>query len=532
MDNIEETAKKKKPMPPGAAQQLAGVPKPNNALVPVEGTRTVNPDPLGRAPRLVGGAANPVPAAAPAGPLPNYRTGAPAGQPQFQQTPTPVNPQVRSAAAQLGSVPESSAASTLAKPSVVGRAGNALKAIPGGRVVTPVAALLEGSQVVEKIRDPKASALDVAVQGARGVARTALGGAGAIAGTPGGLGGQAAGGLAGYELADRVIDAGTGERYGPMAKAFQDTFDNNLAAQAAMRLAMPLANIPGVPGMIGAVFDPKEQPAQTAVPKGDSTVMAGAALGTAGSQVAADTSKVIGTFNGRPITQAQADELAGKVSSIPAAPQAAQKLGAQISYDTNYNERRGIISQIDAALKVLGPNPKMRSKRELLQGLLGLKSSLYQNDANAEQQRGTEQAKLDAGSAADQLGATTQLDIARMGLAGRQQTPIVGDDGNLYTLSGNTLTPVTDASGKPAKAPADNKESRALYGDLLKNMLGPGATAENLASAQALLSQIPALTGIAGESADGVPAGYTATGKVTKDGTPIYQDAKGNKVTF
>ena len=87
-------------------------------------------------------------------------------------------------------------------------------------------------------------------------------------------------------------------------------------------------------------------------------------------------------------------------------------------------------------------------------------------------------------------------------------------------------------SGKPAKAPADNKESRALYGDLLKNMLGPGATAEDLASAQALLSQIPALTGIAGESADGVPAGYTATGKVTKDGTPIYQDAKGNKVTF
>ena len=232
MDNIEETAKKKKPMPPGAAQQLAGVPKPNNALVPVEGTRTVNPDPLGRAPRLVGGAANPVPAAAPAGPLPNYRTGAPAGQPQFQQTPTPVNPQVRSAAAQLGSVPESSAASTLAKPSVVGRAGNALKAIPGGRVVAPVAALLEGSQVVEKIRDPKASALDVAVQGARGVARTALGGAGAIAGTPGGLGGSAAGGMAGYELADRVIDAGTGERYGPMAKAFQDTFDNRHALYA------------------------------------------------------------------------------------------------------------------------------------------------------------------------------------------------------------------------------------------------------------------------------------------------------------
>ena len=513
---------KKKKLPPGAAQALAGVPE-NKAMVPVPGTRTVNPDPAGARPTVLGrttgpgAAVRPVPAVAPplTEGLPNYRTGAPQGQPQFQQTPTPVNPQVRTAAQTLGTAPEPPAASVLGKAANSGRVMPAK--LPGAaRTVGGLAALAEGANVVQTIRDPKASAFDVAEQGFRGVARTTAGAAGAALGSPfGGPVGATAGGLAGYEAADRVIDLGTGDRemqYSPVAQKMSDLGISPMLIPG-MREAEILRNL----------FSPKtEQPSAPATKPVASTPMA-PDIGKMGDQ-----SEVIGYFNGKPITRDQSNLLASQVSSIPASPQtASQKLAApNISFDADYSGRRGIEKTIDDQLKAIGIDPKIPGKRKLLAELLGLKTQLYQGNAKNEQERGIAQANLEAGTAAEQLGSTTQLRIADQNAKGKSQSPIVGADGNLYTLADNKLTPVTDKDGNPAKAPqGGNEEAQKLYGDLLKQLLPEGAKKEDLQAAEELLSQIPMLQGVAGQGS------VQWTGKLSPDGKKIYRDGTGKKFT-
>ncbi|MGD9643798.1 MAG: hypothetical protein AB7V08_13795 [Elusimicrobiales bacterium] len=538
-------------LPPGAANQLGQMPRPGasspgTAMVPA-GPRMVNPDPGGRAPRMVGGAANPVPPAGPpAAGLPPYRTGAAPGQPQFKQTPTPTNPTFRAppaaptSAASLGAAPAPAAAAGAPPAATPGRLAAAGQKL--GRAGTVAGVLLEGANVATVAQDPNATGLDVAEQAARGTSRLATGYLGAKGGAAlGALAGPGApiaspvlatlGGIGGFVGGPRLIDAGNSMGETPNSKKGEAIARGVAPSLTGLPGGAALAQFaPQIGSYLGALTDaPDTSPVARAPGFGAPAAAPPVAAAPVAEAAGPSSAEVLGNFNGRPITREQANDLAGQLPTVPGAPESARALaapiearGAPVIGSTTTRDMRTTRNIIDQTLKDLGPL-NMRSKRALAGQLLGTRAQLAAGTAGLASQQAIEQGRLDAGANSDALEAQKAQAAAQQ----PSGSPIVGEDGGLYTLQGNTLAPITGADGKPARAPTNDTEAQKLYADLIKQLLPPGSTPEEVAAANQSLAQIPGLDRIA----LGVGKGETYVGQ-SPDGKRVYQDEKGNRFTY
>lgn len=470
----------------------------------------------------------------PATTLPAYRT--PDG---FQQTPAPVNPNPRAALGAepvpASSIPSPSGAAARA-PGALGRRISALK--PGKAGAAGL--VLEGLNIAGAAQRDGV----VGAAGETAAAGTRLGAArlGAELGrkipflpTPWKVAAGAVGGLAGYAGGQELVDQVRNHTPQSVADAVETA--NFWGARSGNTL---------IPGMGDAMFGadnrprmgPMAEPRKTVAdlitggapapvtgPVGSAAASAlGGSLGMVGNQggrlvstqpaapappaaaTAAGKQPVIGTYQaqGRPQRQVFADgtvsattaPVNGAYSTIPAyqgTPTAAARLGApSVSGPDQFadSERRQYQEQLDAQIKGLG-NLDMRSKRELLGQLLGLKGRSVGQAFDASAGRGVETARLGQSAAEAQLGA----DVQREGIAAGERSSrraarkttqtITGADGTMYSLDGTVAAPITTADGKNVAAatkPAKNEQA-AIAAALLETLIPPGATPDEIKAA-------------------------------------------------
>lgn len=582
---LAEGTRRKVPAAPPTVQpasQLA-LPKPPGAapttVVP-QRNPTIAVDSIGRA--GVGGIPQ-TPVQQPA-----YRTGAPAGQPQFQQTPTPVNPAVRPAAAgdALGARPAAAprpvpAAAAEARP--LPRSARAAGALAGG---------LEAINVAQTARESgPAAALDAAKAGGVRLATGQLGATvgGRVGGGIGAVTGGVAGYLAGDALADTelvrgnaLVDAFAARRAeanreagilpggggmsmvdtgATMARAqarrdvanraplFDPTVQELDAIGALRRAGQPVSAGDALVAPVTAT--PSAAPATTAAPRSRANF-----VDETGDAPPAGGGDIVGTFQGRNITRGEANDLAGQLNggtgaglrdgnptgvrttsagdalatTQPRGP-TSRAVGASIGGTSDLS---AYAEQLDKQIADLGPL-NMRSKRALVGELLGLKGrALGQQagDASAGERQAQE---LDARAASDALRADVDREqIAANDRTARRQTTqtITSEDGTIYSVDGNILTPLQDQQGQRVRAPRtasqrDNTQAE-IAAKLLEGMIPYGATPEQIQQGVQQANQAAAalVSGTTSAPAARVPAGYTPVG--TSGGKPVYRDAAGN----
>lgn len=578
---LAEGTRRKVPAAPPTVQpasQLA-LPKPPGAapttVVP-QRNPTIAVDSIGRA--GVGGIPQ-TPVQQPA-----YRTGAPAGQPQFQQTPTPVNPAVRPAAAgdALGARPAATprpvpAAAAEARP--LPRSARAAGALAGG---------LEAINVAQTARESgPAAALDAAKAGGVRLATGQLGATvgGRVGGGIGAVTGGVAGYLAGDALADTELVRGNAlvdayaarreEQYrnagvqqggggmsmvdtvGSMARAgarrdvanraplFDPTVQELDAIGALRRPGQPVAAGDALVAPVAAA------PATTAAPRPRANF-----VDETGDAPPSGGGDIVGTFNGRSITREQANDLAGQLNggtgaglrdgnptgvrttsagdalatTRPRGP-TSRAVGASIGGTSDLS---AYAEQLDKQIADLGPL-NMRSKRALVGELLGLKGRALGQQAGDAAAGERQAQELDARAASDALRADVDREqIAASDRTARRQTTqtITSEDGTIYSVDGNILTPLQDQQGQRVRAPRtasqrDNTQAE-IAAKLLEGMIPYGATPEQIQQGVQQANQAAAalVSGATSAPAARAPAGYTPIG--TSGGKPVYRDAAGN----
>lgn len=233
---------------------------------------------------------------------------------------------------------------------------------------------------------------------------------------------------------------------------------------AATALAAPpvAASVAALPGQPGAV--PVAAPGVTVRP-GSSLQPSGvyaAGVGAQGENVYDNTS--IAKLNAALGTNvASQTNTGGGGNILPQAPAAATQLGAVVNTPSQYDSRR-FQGQIDKQIKDLGAL-NMRSKRDLVGQLLGLKGNQVSGNQNIEANAGVKQAEINAGANSDLLASNTNQDISKRSaavqLAGQlpQPTNQLGNDGILYQQDGTSISPITGADGKGFKPAVSAKES-------------------------------------------------------------------------
>ena len=517
---------------------------------------------------------------------PAYRTGAPAGQPQFQQTPTPVNPTFRPAPATAG---DALGARPAAAPRPVPAAAAEARPLPrSARAAGALAGGLEAINVAQTARESgPAAALDAAKAGGVRLATGQLGATvgGRVGGGIGAVTGGVAGYLAGDALADTelvrgnaLVDAFAARRAeanreagilpGGGGMSMVDTGATMARAQARRDVAnrAPLFD-PTVQELdaIGALRRPGQPvaagdalaapvaaaPATTAAPRPRANF-----VDETGDAPPSGGGDIVGTFNGRSITREQANDLAGQLNggtgaglrdgnptgvrttsagdalatTRPRGP-TSRAVGASIGGTSDLS---AYAEQLDKQIADLGPL-NMRSKRALVGELLGLKGrALGQQagDASAGERQAQE---LDARAASDALRADVDREqIAASDRTARRQTTqtITSEDGTIYSVDGNILTPLQDQQGQRVRAPRtasqrDNTQAE-IAAKLLEGMIPYGATPEQIQQGVQQANQAAAalMAGNTGTPAANAPKGYTQVG--TSGGKPVYRDAAGN----
>ena len=517
---------------------------------------------------------------------PAYRTGAPAGQPQFQQTPTPVNPTFRPAPATAG---DALGARPAAAPRPVPAAAAEARPLPrSARAAGALAGGLEAINVAQTARESgPAAALDAAKAGGVRLATGQLGATvgGRVGGGIGAVTGGVAGYLAGDALADTelvrgnaLVDAFAARRAeanreagilpGGGGMSMVDTGATMARAQARRDVAnrAPLFD-PTVQELdaIGALRRPGQPvaagdalaapvaaaPATTAAPRPRANF-----VDETGDAPPSGGGDIVGTFNGRSITREQANDLAGQLNggtgaglrdgnptgvrttsagdalatTRPRGP-TSRAVGASIGGTSDLS---AYAEQLDKQIADLGPL-NMRSKRALVGELLGLKGrALGQQagDASAGERQAQE---LDARAASDALRADVDREqIAASDRTARRQTTqtITSEDGTIYSVDGNILTPLQDQQGQRVRAPrtASQRENTQaeIAAKLLEGMIPYGATPEQIQQGVQQANQAAAalMAGNTGTPAANAPKGYTQVG--TSGGKPVYRDAAGN----
>lgn len=517
---------------------------------------------------------------------PAYRTGAPAGQPQFQQTPTPVNPTFRPAPATAG---DALGARPAAAPRPVPAAAAKARPIPGSaRAAGALAGGLEAINVAQTARESgPAAALDAAKAGGVRLATGQLGAT--IGGRVGGGIGAVTGGVAGYLAGDALADtelvrgnalvdayaARREEQYrnagvqqggggmsmvdtvGSMARAgarrdvanraplFDPTVQELYAIGALRRPGQPVAAGDALVAPVAAA------PATTAAPRPRANF-----VDETGDAPPSGGGDIVGTFNGRSITREQANDLAGQLNGgtgaglrdgnptgvrttsagdalAPARPRGptSRAVGASIGGTSDLS---AYAEQLDKQIADLGPL-NMRSKRALVGELLGLKGRALGQQAGDAAAGERQAQELDARAASDALRADVDREqIAASDRTARRQTTqtITSEDGTIYSVDGNILTPLQDQQGQRVRAPrtASQRDNTLaeIAAKLLEGMIPYGATPEQIQQGVQQANQAAAalVSGATSAPAARVPAGYTPIG--TSGGKPVYRDAAGN----
>lgn len=516
---------------------------------------------------------------------PAYRTGAAPGQPQFQQTPAPVNPNPRAATALGAGTPSAPVAA--ARPAAATRPAANPRTAGANRATAALGVGLEAVNTAAALSNEGPAA---AVQAAKeGGVRLAAGAAGAqIGGRVGGPIGATLGGTAGYlagnaladtELVqqDALTDAfaarreeelrGAGVMQGGAAMSMVDSTASmaRRGAERDVRAGKPLFN-PTVEelGAIGALRQPGAAtgPAATALaPTPAATPAAGQRRAnfvdeTGAAPPAGGTGgEVVGTFNGRQITRSEANDLAGSLnggtgnglengnptgvgtastalaSGTRSAGPISRAVGASIGGTSDLS---GFAEQLDKQIADLGPL-NMRSKRQLVGELLGLKGRALGQEAGEDAAGQRQAQELEARAAGDALRADVDREqIAASDRTQRRQNTqtITGEDGTIYRVEGSTLTPL-QADGKNVRAPrtaaqTDNTQAK-IAAELLGNFVPYGATPEQIQQGVIQANQAAAAltAGTTAAPAAAAPQGYTLVG--TSNGKPVYRDAAGKQ---
>jgi hypothetical protein len=218
------------------------------------------------------------------------------------------------------------------------------------------------------------------------------------------------------------------------------------------------------------------------------------AAAPAGEAPAPDTSKVLGTFNGREITQAEADTLAAKLPTSnappasdgkgnfaysPGAPGAAPNSGiatglggapaanvgqrdslrdAQRSRDARLTQLRDPTSEAGALYARLSADKTPTGKRvaaQFLSEFMGAGTAEFSDRLGAESRRQDTEAAL----LGQREGNATQLQAERS--RGGQLTSD-GEDGSLLSIADGIATPVTRPDGKAVKGGKGNAREQQL----------------------------------------------------------------------
>lgn len=558
---MPDETKRRSKLPAGAATALAA------GVVPA-GPATVSPvaasineqmrlerariSPLAKEINAAVSAPKPPPASVP---LPSYRTAD-----GFQQTPTPVNPNPRAAlgATSAPAIPGPSSAAARAP----GATGRPLSEIKPSRAGTTGLAI-EGLNIVNAAQrgGVAGAAREAVASGTRlGAAKLGAelgsklpvpaswrGGTTLLGGVAGYLGGQdlveSAGDLApqGFKDAQASVEKMTQQYQSEPISWFLDPIGR------ATQILRGNPNGDPVP-TAAAPASSTAAPLAAAAP-----LRSNAAVRTlaAPSAAAPQQQDVIGTYQaqGRPQRQVFKDgtvspttaPVNGAFSTIPAyqgtAATASAKLGApSVSGPDQFadSERRRFQEQLDSQIKGLG-DLNMRSKRELVGQLLGLKGRSVGQAFDASAGRGVEAAKLGQSAAEAQLGA----DVQREGIAAGERSSrrsankttqtITGADGTIYSLDGTLAAPITTTDGKNVTAatkPAGNEQAK-IAAALLENLIPPGATPDEITAAarQANTAAAALMSGSAGAKAEGAPkSGDVVAGYRFKGGDPNKQE--------
>lgn len=494
-------------------------------------------------------------------PTPAYRTGAPTGQPQFAQTPTPVNPNPRAALAQAPvpatAAPVPAAAAPAAPVAQVGaaqRAGQVAGAVqrgagaaarlgaapvatagpgivpglektaPGQRGGTgavlatmaipsaltsmnrstseyenrlglddgsiglgvPYQAAARGEQ---RLADAAGLAPDNALRNLASVPReTAVRGVGVLQDLGAGIldtGLDIANmvrGVAGAQPLESFASLNGIKPVGAPAGAAAEALPANAGASPVPSAATALAAAPAAAGRQAIMVDPDNPATQPPARAGGGDV--------------------IGQFNGRNITRAQADQIGSRLGradsnqsqtgqvtteNLPASP-AAQQM-ARLAGRMSAGAQGAVIraesddAQIDRAIADLGPL-NMRSKRSAVVELLGLKQRGREGAANRDAAATNQANELAQRSAAQMLAGEVDLaqTEAQQRTQRRQNTQtITGADGTVYSVNGNTLQPLTTSDGQPFRTATklDDTQQKIAAG-LLESLIPPGATPDQV----------------------------------------------------
>lgn len=460
------------------------------------------------------------------------------------------------------------------------RSGRAAGALAGG---------LEAINVAQTARE---SGVGPAVQAAKeGGVRLATGQLGAtVGGRLGGGVGAVTGGIAGYLAGDALADTelvqgnalvdafqarreeelrAAGVQQGGGGMSMIDTTASMARAGARRDVAnrAPLFN-PTVEelGAIGALRQPGAATGPAAAALAVPTATAAPTTGgqrpranfvdETGDAPPAGGGDVVGTFNGRSITRAEANDLAGRLNGGTGnglqggnptgvrAPAAADALAtgtrqgpasrAVAASIGGTSDTQSFVEKIDRQIADLGPL-NMRSKRQLVADLLGLQGRAIGQQAGDAAATDRQAAELDARAASDALRADVDREqIAASDRTARRQTTqtITAEDGTIYSVDGTTLTPLQDQQGQRVRAPRtasqrDNTQA-TIAAKLLEGLVPYGATPEQIQQGVQQANQAAAalVAGSTAASANAAPQGYTQIG--TSGGKPVYRDAAGN----
>lgn len=490
---------------------------------------------------------------------PTYRTGAPAGQPQFQQTPAPVNPNPRAATVMAQQVPAAAAAPAPAAAPPAAAANGLRRA---GQVAAEAQSAVGAAARMGAA--PVATAGPGIVPGLEKTAPGQRGGAGAFLATmaiPSALTSMNRP-TAEYEQRLGLNDAGTpaGSVYTAARNSERDTENTirNLVGDgyvAPPSTAETMARGVGVLQDLGAgILDtglgvvnmvrsaggakpletfeslngikPVGAPAGAAaeaLPGSSARTMAATPQAAAGggtarpgvimvdpdnpaTQPPTRGSEVIGQFNGRDITRAQSDALAGQLNTVSGnqaatvsdsasnrAQSAAQQMASFAQRSRGGGAMGAIIradgqDEISKALRDIGPLDR-RGRRQAAIELLGLRQRGEESAANRIATAENQQSELAQRAAGQALAA--EVDMAQTEANTRNQRrqntqTLTGSDGTTYSVEGSTLTPLRTSDGNVFKAAtkADDSQARIAAG-LLESLLPPGATPEQVAQATA-----------------------------------------------
>lgn len=380
-------------------------------------------------------------------------------------TPPPAPRPTASASAGAPSIADDLVPSRAA--SVGERAGQVFRKAAGSKLARGTGALggvlAVGNEVMDVANvaaDKDMTGADIATQVAEGggkLATAALGAkAGAVAGSflgpVGTVLGGAAGGAAGYFGGEKLIEKGR-ELFGADPDSPAERIDSGV--RAAPAAATTDADFSGVTSRAttASVADLDRNARQAAndgiTPVADRTGAPG---------------EVLGTFNGRPITRAQSDALAGPQPTA-AAPTIAQGVTSDYRAPTGGgftagNPSGGAEERVKDLTRFDTPAGKLYA--QLLADKTPTGKRMAMQFAGDYVNTGTVERGQNAGLESDAMGANASLMQGReQNAAGLERTRIesqdrgeymVGEDGAINRISDGLMTPVTTADGRPAKA--------------------------------------------------------------------------------